>query len=59
MRRVKVWPPVPMRTAKNGEYDDADTFAIGADDYLTTLFRPSSPPRPVAQQAATSTPAHH
>jgi two-component system OmpR family response regulator len=38
MRRAKVWTPVLMLTAKDGEYDEADAFDIGADDYLTKPF---------------------
>jgi two-component system OmpR family response regulator len=38
MRRQKVWTPVLMLTAKDGEYDEADAFDLGADDYLTKPF---------------------
>ena len=38
MRRAEVWTPVLMLTAKDGEYDEADAFDIGADDYLTKPF---------------------
>jgi two-component system OmpR family response regulator len=38
MRRAKVWTPVLMLTAKDGEYDEADAFDLGADDYLTKPF---------------------
>ncbi|MFN2539100.1 MAG: response regulator transcription factor [Mycobacteriales bacterium] len=38
MRRHKVWTPVLMLTAKDGEYDEADAFDLGADDYLTKPF---------------------
>lgn len=38
MREAKVWTPVLMLTAKDGEYDEADAFDIGADDYLTKPF---------------------
>jgi DNA-binding response OmpR family regulator len=38
MRKAKVWTPVLMLTAKDGEYDEADAFDIGADDYLTKPF---------------------
>ena len=30
--------PVLMLTAKDGEYDEADAFDLGADDYLTKPF---------------------
>ena len=61
MRRQKVWTPVLMLTAKDGEYDEADAFDLGADDYLTkpfsflvlvarlrALVRRGAPARPVA-----------
>ena len=32
------WTPVLMLTAKDGEYDEADAFDLGADDYLTKPF---------------------
>jgi two-component system OmpR family response regulator len=38
LRRAKVWTPVLMLTAKDGEYDEADAFDLGADDYLTKPF---------------------
>jgi two-component system, OmpR family, response regulator len=38
MRERDVWTPVLMLTAKNGEYDEADAFDLGADDYLTKPF---------------------
>ncbi|MGP4112697.1 response regulator [Streptomyces sp. 4N509B] len=38
MRHRGVWTPVLMLTAKNGEYDEADAFDLGADDYLTKPF---------------------
>jgi two-component system OmpR family response regulator len=64
MRRAKVWTPVLMLTAKDGEYDEADAFDIGADDYLTkpfsyvvliarlrSLVRRTAPERPAVLQA--------
>lgn len=39
MRRREVWTPVLMLTAKDGEYDEADAFDLGADDYLVKPVR--------------------
>ena len=38
LRAREVWTPVLMLTAKDGEYDEADAFDLGADDYLTKPF---------------------
>lgn len=38
VRGRKIWTPVLMLTAKDGEYDQADAFDLGADDYLTKPF---------------------
>jgi two-component system, OmpR family, response regulator len=38
MRRAKVWTPVIMLTAKDGEYEQTDAFELGADDYLIKPF---------------------
>ncbi len=38
VRGAKVWTPALMLTAKDGEYDQADAFDLGADDYLTKPF---------------------
>jgi two-component system OmpR family response regulator len=38
MRQRKIWTPVLMLTAKDGEYDQTDAFDLGADDYLTKPF---------------------
>jgi len=64
MRKAGVWTPVLMLTAKDGEYDEADAFDIGADDYLTkpfsyvvlvarlrSLVRRSAPERPAVLSA--------
>jgi len=61
MRAQKVWSPVLMLTAKDGEYDQTDAFELGADDYVTKPFstpvllarlqalaRRGAPERPVA-----------
>lgn len=64
MRAAGVWTPVLMLTAKDGEYDEADAFDLGADDYLTkpfhfvvlmarlrALVRRGAPERPVVIEA--------
>ncbi|MBI2246089.1 MAG: response regulator transcription factor [Nocardioides sp.] len=38
LRNAGVWVPILMLTAKDGEYDEADAFDLGADDYLTKPF---------------------
>jgi two-component system, OmpR family, response regulator len=38
LREAGIWTPVLMLTAKDGEYDQADAFDLGADDYLTKPF---------------------
>ncbi len=38
IRAAGVPTPVLMLTAKDGEYDEADAFDLGADDYLTKPF---------------------
>ena len=38
MRREGIDTPVMMLTAKDGEYDEADAFDLGADDYVTKPF---------------------
>jgi DNA-binding response OmpR family regulator len=38
LRTRQVWTPVLILSAKDGEYDLADAFDIGADDYLTKPF---------------------
>lgn len=64
LRRRKIWTPVLMLTAKDGEYDQVDAFDLGADDYLTkpfsfivllarirALIRRGAPERPVLMTA--------
>ena len=64
MRARDIWTPVLMLTAKDGEYDQADAFDLGADDYLTkpfsfivlvarlrALMRRSAPQRPPVLRA--------
>ena len=38
LRGEKVWTPILMLTAKDGEYDEADGLDVGADDYLRKPF---------------------
>ena len=38
LRQRKIWTPVLVLTAKEGEYDQTDAFDLGADDYLTKPF---------------------
>ena len=38
LRARECGSPVLMLTAKDGEYDEADAFDLGADDYLTKPF---------------------
>jgi two-component system OmpR family response regulator len=38
LRAARLQTPVLMLTAKDGEYDEADAFDLGADDYLTKPF---------------------
>lgn len=38
LRQEKIWTPVLMLSAKDGEYDQADGLDYGADDYLTKPF---------------------
>jgi DNA-binding response OmpR family regulator len=64
LRARKVWTPVLMLTAKDGEYDEADGLDLGADDYLVkpfafvvlvarlrALIRRGAPQRPVVLSA--------
>src|SRR6476660_5946257 len=38
LRAQNIWTPVLMLSAKDGEYDLADAFDLGADDYLVKPF---------------------
>ena len=38
LRERKIWTPVMMLTAKDGDYDQTDAFDMGADDYMTKPF---------------------
>ncbi|MDG3010736.1 response regulator transcription factor [Rhodococcus sp. D2-41] len=74
IRAAEVWTPVLMLTAKDGDYEEADAFDLGADDYLTkpfsfvvlvarlrALLRRGAPQRPVVLAAGDLTldPAGH
>ena len=66
LRAREVWTPVLMLTAKDGDYDQADAFDLGADDYLCkpaafivllarlrALVRRGAPQRPTVLSAGT------
>ncbi|WP_405133019.1 response regulator transcription factor [Nocardia sp. NBC_01388] len=66
LRNRRIWTPVLMLSAKDGEYDLADAFDLGADDYLTkpfsfivliarlrALLRRGAPERPTVLTAGT------
>jgi two-component system OmpR family response regulator len=38
LRAIGVWTPILVLSAKDGEYDLADAFDLGADDYLVKPF---------------------
>ncbi|GAA3130631.1 response regulator transcription factor [Streptomyces rameus] len=38
LRHARVWTPVLVLTAKDGEYDEADALDLGSDDYLSKPF---------------------
>lgn len=38
LREEGIWTPILMLTAKDGEYDEAEGFEFGADDYLRKPF---------------------
>jgi DNA-binding response OmpR family regulator len=38
LRREDIWTPILLLTAKGGEYDEAEGFEFGADDYLRKPF---------------------
>ncbi|MCX6468282.1 MAG: response regulator transcription factor [Corynebacteriales bacterium] len=74
LRAARVWTPVVMLRAKDGDYDQIDAFDLGADDYLTKPFsvdvlvarlraviRRGAPQRPVVLSVGSLTldPASH
>jgi DNA-binding response OmpR family regulator len=38
LRSEDIWTPILLLTAKDGEYDEAEGFDLGADDYLRKPF---------------------
>jgi DNA-binding response OmpR family regulator len=38
LREDKIWIPILMLTAKDGEFDEAEALDTGADDYVTKPF---------------------
>ena len=38
LRERKIWTPILMLTAKDGEYDEAEALDTGADDFLSKPF---------------------
>ena len=38
LRGQRIWTPILVVSAKDGEYDEADGLDLGADDYLTKPF---------------------
>jgi two-component system, OmpR family, response regulator len=38
VRERKIWTPILMLTAKDGEYDEAEALDTGADDFLSKPF---------------------
>ncbi|MFB6872968.1 winged helix-turn-helix domain-containing protein [Streptomyces sp. NPDC056323] len=74
LRAARVWTPVLVLTAKDGEYDEAHALDLGADDYLSkpfsyvvlvahlrALLRRGAPARPTVLRAGDLTvdPAGH
>jgi DNA-binding response OmpR family regulator len=64
LRAAGIWTPILMLTAKDGEFDEAEAFDTGADDYVTkpfshvalvarlrALIRRGSPERPAVLEA--------
>ena len=57
LRAEEIWTPILLLTAKGGEYDEAEGFELGADDYLRKPFSPvvlSARLRALARRGAAS-----
>jgi two-component system, OmpR family, response regulator len=40
LRDAGIWTPIVMLTAKDGDFDEAEGFEFGADDYIRKPFSP-------------------
>lgn len=59
LRKVGIWTPILVLTAKDGEYDIAEALDAGADDYLTKPFSMvvlTARLRAITRRAATARP---
>jgi DNA-binding response OmpR family regulator len=59
LRKAKVWTPILVLTAKDGEYDIAEALDSGADDYVTkpySMVVVNARLRAISRRAATARP---